>query len=338
MKIYSQAPLRLSFAGGGTDVEPYLSDYGGLVVSATINKLVYATLQPNPEPRISVRSLDYDRVVEFGENAEPPCAGDLDMVRAILRRVCGEKGCTGMDIVLHSDVRPGTGLGASSALAVALVALLKKWQGFLMKPQEIAELAYQAERFDARIRGGKQDQYAAAYGGFNLIEFHRDGTEVHPLNIKPSRIGELQNNILLCDTGSTRYSADIITAQVKRVEQGSETVLRLMDSLKEIGRAIAKVLLNGRLDDFGALLHEAWLNKRQLATQISNPDLDELYTTVRKHGVLGGKISGAGGGGYMFFFCPPDRKRVVAELLERWGARVEDFAFVTPGVQTWTIA
>lgn len=336
MKIYSQAPLRLSFSGGGTDVEPYLSDYGGLVVSATINKRVHATLQPNPGAQINVKSLDYGRIVEFLERTAPPFTGEFSIIRAILYRVCAEKGRTGMDIVLRSDVRPGTGLGASSALAVALVALLKKWQGAVVKPQEIAELAYQAERLDAKIRGGKQDQYAAAYGDFNLIEFQREGTKVRPLNIKPSRVAELQNNMLLCYTGTTRYSADIITAQAKRVEQGGETVLRLMDSLKEIARAIAEALLNGRLDDFGALLHEAWLSKRQLAPQISNPALDELYTTVRKYGVLGGKISGAGGGGYMFFFCPANRKPIVAELLEQWGARVEDFAFVIPGVQTWT--
>lgn len=337
MQICSRAPLRISFAGGGTDVEPYLSNYGGLVLSTTIDKYVYATLRANRQPWISVRYLDYDKATKFDVNVQLQYTGEIDLVKAVLHRVPGMEGGEGMDVVLRSDVRPGTGLGASSAMAVALVALFKHWLKLPLLAQEAAEIAYQAERIDAGSQGGKQDQYATAFGGFNLIDFHKERTTVHPLTIKPSTIHELQGNLLLCNTGVTRLSTDIIAAQVKHVENRQEEVLHAMDALKQIALALNETLLCGRLDDFGALLHEAWLNKQQMATQITNPHLDEIYATGRKYGALGGKISGAGGGGYMFFYCPSHRKLVIAEQLERLGAHIEGFSFVPHGVQAWII-
>jgi D-glycero-alpha-D-manno-heptose-7-phosphate kinase len=220
---------------------------------------------------------------------------------------------------------------------VALIGLFKQWLHLPLTHYEIADLAYQIERVDLGIKGGKQDQYAATFGGFNFIEFDRDTTIVNPLRVSRNVINELHYNLLLCYTGKTRRSAGIIDTQVEGYVQRKEEVLRAMDELKRIATALKNALLQGRLDDFGALLHEAWMNKKKMAAQISDPHIDELYETACRHGALGGKITGAGGGGYMFFYCPFDRKHVVAEQLGRLGAQVVNFTFELRGLQTWEV-
>ena len=220
---------------------------------------------------------------------------------------------------------------------VALIGLFRHWLHLPLTHYEIADLAYQIERVDLGIKGGKQDQYAATFGGFNYIEFYRDATIVNPLRVSADTLNELHYNLLLCYTGAPRLSAGIIDAQVAGYVQRKEDVLHAMDELKHIATALKNALLQGRLNDFGTLLHEAWLNKKRMADQITTPHIEELYETARRHGALGGKITGAGGGGYMFFYCPFDRKRVVAEHLERLGAQVIGFNFDGQGLQTWEV-
>lgn len=337
MEIYSRAPLRLSFAGGGTDMEPYLSTCGGLVLSATINKYVYTKLRPHAKPWVTVKSLDYGVTTRFAVDAPLHYDGKLDLVKAVLQRVAGLAMQQGGELILRSDVLPGTGLGASSAMAVALGMLFKRWLGQPFVAKELAELAYGAERLDLCSQGGKQDHYAAAYGGMNLIEFSQAATTVQPLPVAPAILQRLQHNLLLCYTGATRLSTTIIAAQMEKVARQEVEVLHAMGELKNLTRTLTTLLLKGRLDDFGALLHDAWLYKQKLASAISNPYLDELYATARQHGALGGKIAGAGGGGYLFFYCPAARKPVVAAHLARLGAQVEAFTFVTQGAHAWTV-
>jgi D-glycero-alpha-D-manno-heptose-7-phosphate kinase len=205
------------------------------------------------------------------------------------------------------------------------------------RPLLAQALSYQIERTDLGIKGGKQDQYAAAFGGFNFIEFHRDATIVNALRVPADILNELQYNLLLCYTGKNRLSAHIIDNQVKGYVQRQEDVIQAMDELKHIAVALKNALLHGELNEFGYLLHEAWMNKRKMAAQISDSHIDEIYETARKHGALGGKISGAGGGGYMFFYCQFDRQHIVAEQLERLGAQVVDFNFDFHGLQTWEV-
>jgi len=336
MEIYSRAPLRLSFAGGGTDVEPYLSTCGGLVLSVTINKYVYTKLRPHAKPWIAAKSLDYGLTTRFAVDAPPLYDGKLDLVKAVLQRSGALPTPQGLELVLRSDVRPGTGLGASSAMAVALGALFKQWLGQPVVAKELAELAYGAERLDLGSLGGKQDQYAAAYGGVNLIEFSGAATTVRPLPVPPAILQTLQRNLLLCYTGATRLSTTIIAAQIENVARQEAEVLGAMADLKALTQTLTTLLLSGRLDEFGTLLHEAWLYKQKLAPTISNPYLDQLYATARRYGALGGKLAGAGGGGYLFFYCPAVRKPVVAAQLARLGARAEPFTFVSHGVQAWT--
>jgi D-glycero-alpha-D-manno-heptose-7-phosphate kinase len=335
--IRSKTPLRISFAGGGTEVEPYLSERGGAVLSSTIDKYVYSSLYFNEEPSVHVASLDYDVVAKYDAN-EPLIEGDkLNLVKAVIRRLSPENTNQGMDIFLHSDAPPGSGLGSSSAVVVTLIGAFKHWLHLPLTNYEIANLAYQIERKDLGIKGGKQDQYAATFGGFNFIEFHRDATIVNPLRVSPDTLNELHYNLLLCYTGKTRLSAHIIDDQVKGYALHQKSVIGAMDELKHIAVALKNALLQDQPNEFGALLNEAWMNKKKLATQITNPHIDELYETARKHGALGGKITGAGGGGYMFFYCDFKRKHIVADQLERLGAQVVEFDFDFGGLQMWKV-
>ena len=337
MIIRSKAPLRISFAGGGTEVEPYLSERGGVVLSTTIDRYAYGSLRFREDRQITVTSLDYDVVARYGLDEPLTYDGNLDLVKAVIRRLNGGNNDQGLDFFLHSDAPPGSGLGSSSTVVVALVGLFVHWRHLPLTNYEIADLAYRIERVDLGLKGGKQDQYAATFGGFNFIEFTRDATIVNPLRMDADVLNELQYNLLMCYTGKTRLSARIIDTQVERYVRRQEDVMAAMDELKRIAIDLKNSLLQGRLDDFGALLHEAWMNKKMMAAQISDPHIDELYETARRHGALGGKVSGAGGGGYMFFYCQFDKKHIVAEQLERLGAEVVDLNFDLGGLQTWQV-
>src|SRR5918998_1572371 len=337
MIIRSKTPLRISFAGGGTEIEPYLSERGGAVLSSTIDKYAYSSLRFKDDYQITVSSLDYDIVAKYDADTRQIEDEKLNLVEAVIRRLNPEDGGQGLDIFLHSDAPPGSGLGSSSTIIVTLIGGFKHWLHLPLTNYEIADMAFQIERTDLGIIGGKQDQYAAAFGGFNFIEFYRDMTIVNPLRVSANTLNELQYNLLLCYTGKNRLSAHIIDDQVQGYIQRQESVIRAMDELKHIAVALKNALLQDRLNDFGALLHEAWTNKKKLAAQISSPYIDELYETARKHGALGGKISGAGGGGFMFFYCDFKSKHLVAEQLERLGAQVVEFDFDFGGLQTWEV-
>lgn len=336
MIVRSKAPLRISFCGGGTDVSPYVEERGGVVLSVTIDKYAYASLRIRDDQNISVQSLDYDIVAKYRVDDDLEYNGELDLVKAVIRNMCnGNK--QGLDFFMHSDAPPGSGLGSSSTVVVALIGLIRHWQRLPLTNYEIADLAYQIERVDLKIKGGMQDQYAAVFGGFNFIEFGRDAVIVNPLRIEDDIINELQYNLLLCYTGRTRLSANIITTQVDNYVRKEGEVLAAMDELKEITVALKNALLQGRLDDFGALLNEAWFNKKKMAKQITSTTIDTLYETARKNGALGGKILGAGGGGYLLLYSPFDRKHIIAEELEKLGGQVVEFTFDYHGLQTWEV-
>jgi D-glycero-alpha-D-manno-heptose-7-phosphate kinase len=337
MIIRAKAPLRISFAGGGTDVSPYMEERGGAVLSTTIDKYAYSTLRLRNDATVTLTSLDYDVVAKYRIDQPVSYDGKLDLVKAVVKELGTNNQSQGMDIFLHTDAPPGSGLGSSSALVVSLIGLFKHWLHLPMTNYEIAERAYQIERIDMGIQGGRQDQYAATFGGFNFIEFSKDAVIVNPLRIPADVLNELQYNMLLCYTGSTRLSARIIETQVQGYVHREVEAVSAMDELKQIARDLKNTLLQGRLDDFGALLHEAWLNKKKMAQQISNPHIEDLYQVARENGALGGKITGAGGGGYMFFYSEFGKKHVLAEKLEEHGAQVVDFNFEANGVQTWAV-
>lgn len=342
MFIRSKAPLRISFAGGGTDVMPYAAEQGGVVLSTTINHYAYASLRLSSEPSITMQSLDYDMTVKHSLEEPIPYDGNLDLIKAVINRLHLEQNTdmftrdiSGIEVFMHSDAPPGSGLGSSSTLVVALIALFRNFHNLPLTDYEIADLAYQIERVDMGIKGGKQDQYAATFGGFNFIEFNGDTTIVNPLRINPDILNELNYNLLLSYTGKNRLSSGIIDTQIKNYMDKNADVISAMNELKSITIDLKNSLLRGRLSDFGNLLNDAWLNKKKMATQISTPMIEDLYSAAIESGALGGKITGAGGGGYMFFYCPFGTKRKVAEAIEKVGAQVVEFNFDSHGVQTW---
>jgi D-glycero-alpha-D-manno-heptose-7-phosphate kinase len=328
--------LRISFCGGGTDIPPYMDEYGGCVLSATIDKCAYGTLRVRDDASIHVQSLDYDIVAKYNLEDGLHYDGELDLVKAVVRNLNGTSR-TGLDFFIHSDAPPGSGLGSSSTMVVALIGLLRHWHHLPLTNYEIARLAYRIERQELGIAGGLQDQYATVFGGFNFMEFGRSAVIVNPLRIDTPIVNELEYTLLLCYTGRTRLSSNIIRSQVAAYENHEPDVLGAMAEIKAITVEMKNALLRARVGDFGRLLHQAWLNKKRMAKQISNPDIDALYETARAHGALGGKILGAGGGGYLLLACQFGRKHLVAKELERMGAQAVDFHFVHHGLQTWEV-
>ena len=328
----SRAPLRISFCGGGTDVSPYPEERGGVVLSATINKYAYASVIPRRDAGVKITSLDYDVVAKYEHSKKVKFDGQLDLVKAVLKKLGGS---SGLDLFVHTDAPPGSGLGSSSTLVVALIGAFKEWSKRPLTDYEIAELAYRIERVDLKIAGGRQDQYAATFGGFNFIEFTGDSTIVNPLRIKPSILNELEYRLLLCYTGQTRLSAGILKRQIDSYVTKKAEVVKALDCLKSYTSQMKNALLLGKLDALGELLHEAWLRKKKLDRDISSARIDELYSVARRNGAVGGKILGAGGGGYLLVLCRFDRKHVVAEKLEKAGGQIVEFGFEFRGLDTW---
>ncbi|HYG57566.1 MAG TPA: GHMP kinase [Symbiobacteriaceae bacterium] len=333
MRCRARAPLRVSFAGGGTDIAPYPQERGGVVLSATVDKYAYATLQARHDSQVQITSLDYDTVVKYHVH-QLMFDGKLDLAKAAILNVGPLQ--HGIDLFLHCDAPPGSGLGSSSALVVATIGVLNHLLGRHLSQYDMAKLAYEVERVDLGIQGGMQDQYSAVFGGFNFIEFRGRDVVVNPLRLSPATVNELQYHLLLCYTGKTRLSANIIAEQQQAYEQKDTAVLGALDELKAITIDMKNALLQSRFDDFGDLLHAGWENKKKLARGVTSPEIDQLYSVAREHGALGGKILGAGGGGYLLVFCPFDRKHLIAAALEKAGGEIEQFSFDFHGLQTWT--
>lgn len=334
MIIRSKAPLRISFAGGGTDVSPYPEERGGAVLSATINKYAYTTLIARSGNTIKIRSLDYDTLVKYHIDERIEYDGELDLAKAVTKVMAIDRGC---ELLLHSSAPPGSGLGSSSSMVVSLVGAFKQWLSLPLTNYEIAEIAYHIERDEVGIKGGKQDQYATTFGGFNFIEFLDKTTIVNPLRVDQDIINELEYRLLLCYTGKTRVSSGIIEDQIKEYKSGREDVVRALEETKILASEMKNAFLLGHLERFGTLLHEGWCIKKKFSSKITSTHINELYTAARKSGAIGGKLVGAGGGGYMLLFCKFDKKQLVAEKLQELGGQIVDFAFESKGLQTWEV-
>ncbi|MDB5250052.1 MAG: dehydrogenase [Segetibacter sp.] len=336
----SRAPLRIGLAGGGTDVSPYSDLYGGAILNATINLFAHANIEPIEENAIIVQALDRHEEQRFEWSNELPIDGKLDLLKGVYNRVQQDYGVplTGFRLSTYVDAPAGSGLGTSSTLVVAIIGAFYEMLRLPLGEYDIAHYAYDIERSDLKLAGGKQDQYAATFGGVNFMEFYEgDKVIVNPLRIKQQILNELENNLVLYFTSTSRESATIIKEQVKNVNARNEKSIEAMHQLKEQARMMKEAMLKGRLHEIGEILDFGFKQKRQMAANISNSSLEEVYEAAKKAGATGGKISGAGGGGFMIFYCPGNCRYKVMETLGKFGGQTRHYQFAQTGLNTWTV-
>jgi D-glycero-alpha-D-manno-heptose-7-phosphate kinase len=334
--LRSRAPCRISFAGGGTDAPYYIRlRESGALVNATINVYAYAVLSPRTDGKIKIKSLDYNQEYILEKPNNPVYNGKLDLLRASIKKLNVKN--SGFTLLSYAEASPGSGIGLSSAMTVALVGVLKEHLNLKMSKSEIADLAYEIERIELGVKGGFQDQYAAAFGGFSFMEFKNDKVNVTTLKLNPEILWELKASLLLCDVGETHYSGEIHERISEKTENMESGVLESLDRQKELAFEVRKVLQKGELDELGRLLHESWECKKRLDKNVSNSVIENIYNFARKKGAIGGKISGAGGGGHILLYCYPEKRPIVAKALKRKGCNIIRFDFDFEGLSIWKV-
>jgi Predicted kinase related to galactokinase and mevalonate kinase len=334
----SKAPLRIGLAGGGTDVSPYSDLYGGAILNATVSLFAFANIEPLEEKKIIVQAHDRNEIEEFDWQDTLPINGKLDLLKGVYNRIRKDFKIpeAGFRLSTFVDAPAGSGLGTSSTLVVAIIGAFVEMLKLPLGDYDIAHYAYQIEREDLQLTGGKQDQYAAMFGGVNYMEFYgEDKVIVNPLRIKSQYLHELENNLVLYFTATSRESAGIIKEQVKNVHEKNAKSIDAMHQLKEQARMMKEALLKGRLNEFGQILDFGFLQKRQMAHNITNSKIEEIYEAAKKAGATGGKISGAGGGGFMIFYCPGNSRHKVVQTLNTFGGEVKNYTFTKYGLTTW---
>lgn len=342
MLYRSKAPFRLGIAGGGTDVSPYSDLYGGAVLNVTIDRFAHATIRPTDDGKITIIHIN-DKITEtFDSAAVIPLSKGLELqcgiYNSIVRRFCGGKPLS-FELTTQMDVPSGSGLGTSSTLVVAIIGAFTEWLNLPLGKYDIAQYAFEIERIDLGMAGGKQDQYAATFGGVNFMEFREgDRVIVNPLSIKDSTLYEWAMNTVLLFTNQRRKSARIIEQQMSNVKHKKSGSVEAMHQVKEEAFRVKKALLQDDLATLGDALNTSWINKKKMAEGISNEFIDTVYETAIAAGATGGKISGAGGGGFMFFYCPGNTRYAVEEALSKLEiGEIYDFEFSKEGLTTWTV-
>ena len=325
-----RSPVRISFAGGGTDLPGYFERYGGAVVSTTINKYIYTILQKRSDDRIQVISSDL-RVTETWENIErmSGTGTSLEIPLSTLQEIAFT---SPVDMFLASEIPPGTGLGSSAGVCVCVLKALTAYRGENLSKHRLAEISFQIARKTLSKPVGKQDEFASAFGGLNYISFNSDGSvNVEPLGLPSDLISEFQSSLMLFFTGLSHHSWTILQEQERTVNAPSSRALESLHEIRAFANEVRDVLKAGDLLAFGELLHKGWEAKKRVSHMISNPHIDRMYHVARENGALGGKITGAGGGGFLLLFCPPDAKKRVREAMLALGSREMNFEFDTCG-------
>jgi D-glycero-alpha-D-manno-heptose-7-phosphate kinase len=342
MIIRARAPLRLGLAGGGTDVSPYCDMFGGLVLNATIDKYAYTVIEPRGDAN-RVRFVAADKQESWEGEAAPGLAldGQLDLHKGVYNRIVREFNGgrpLALTMTTHIDAPPGSGLGSSSTLVVSMVKAFVEWMNLPLGEYDIARLAYEIERVDVGLSGGRQDQYAATFGGFNFMEFHPgERVVVNPLRIKNWIISELEASLILYFGGVSRDSAQIIDEQAANVKRNDAAVIEATHALKAEAVAMKENLLKGDFDGLVQSVQAGWDAKKRMAKSISNQAIDDTYELARKAGMRAGKISGAGGGGFMMLLVDPVRRMDVIRALERTPGQIFTCHFTKYGTQGWKL-
>jgi D-glycero-alpha-D-manno-heptose-7-phosphate kinase len=337
----ARAPLRLGLAGGGTDVSPFSDEHGGQVLNATIDLYAQAILEPGDDGRVVFAAEDRQETVDLPASAELPDAEPLRLHRGIYRHVVrrfnGGRPLS-LKLTTWADAPAGSGLGTSSTMVVCMLQAYSEWLQLGLGEYEIAHLAFEIERLELGLTGGKQDQYAATFGGFNFIEFGAaDRVLVNPLRVKEWVVSELEASTVLYYTGQSRESAHIIQRQIDNTRAGNSRSLDAMMALKLDAVAMKEAILRGDLARYAEVLGRSWTAKKQMAQGITNADIDAVFDSAIAAGALAGKISGAGGGGFMMFFVPPGKRMRVLRELARFPGEVMNFHFTGVGAQGWSM-
>lgn len=331
--------MRIGLAGGGTDVSPYSDTFGGAILNATISHYAHASIEPLQENGIILRAIDRKEEQRFEWSYELPINGKLDLLKGVYNRIQKDYGLplTNFCLSTYVDAPAGSGLGTSSTLVVAIIGAFAEMLKLPLGKYDIAHYAYEIERKDLQLEGGKQDQYAATFGGINFMEFYGDDKViVNPLRIKQEHIDELENNLVLYFTSVSRESSSIIKEQQQNVIDKNERSIEAMHHLKEQSKMMKEALLKGRLQEIGEVLDYGFQHKRNMAKNISNEAIEAIYSAAKKAGATGGKISGAGGGGFMIFYCPGNTRYKVIDTLNNFGGEIKPFRFTKEGLITWT--
>jgi D-glycero-alpha-D-manno-heptose-7-phosphate kinase len=328
--LIARAPVRISFAGGGTDLPAFFTRQPGAVVSATIDKYVYVILTVHGGPELQILSSDYRTFYRHTPGEALFWEGDLNLPKAILHEFGIDNG---VSMFLASEVPPGTGLGSSSTLTVAAVKAVSTARGQTLSKEEVARMATRVELEKMGMPIGYQDQYASAFGGLNFMEFSPQGVQVTPIRTPPGTLEALQHNLLLFFTGTARESAKILARQRASTERSQADVLEALVTVRDMAHTLRDTLQRGDLTGFGECLHAGWEQKKRFATGVSNPEIDAAYDAARAGGALGGKIAGAGGGGFMMLYCQDGAQTAVTQTLEAQGLRRLDFRFEEGGAR-----
>lgn len=339
MNIRSKAPLRLGLAGGGSDVSPYSDQFGGAILNATIGLYAYASISPANDGKIHFYLKDQNKAITYESMECLPTDTDFSLMAGVYNRIVRNYHHVPLSFSLttHVDAPPGSGLGTSSTLVVAILGAFIKWLNLPFGEYDIAHLAFEIERIDLGMAGGKQDQYSATFGGVNFMEFfNNDKVIVNPLRINDIYLHELSYNLVLYYTATSRESASIIASQQKNVLNGNVRSIEAMHQMKKQAVMMKEALLKGNLNEIGEILNYGWHFKKQMAAEITNPLIEEIYDSAIKSGATGGKISGAGGGGFMFFYCPGETRYKVIEALKQFGGHSERYEFASEGLVTWS--
>lgn len=336
----SKAPLRIGLAGGGTDVSPYCDLYGGAILNATISLYAHATIELLPDPVIVVEAIDQQEHESYSLGDILPQTGKLALLNGAINSIQKKYGKfeQGFKLTTYVDAPAGSGLGTSSTLMVAIIGAFIEMKKLPLGDYDTAHYAFEIERNDLKLAGGRQDQYAATFGGINYMEFYgNDKVIVNPLRIRSQYLHELEHNLLLFFTSTSRESAAIIKEQVKNVEGNKTESIEAMHHLKEQAVMMKEALLLGELDKIGSILDYGFEQKRRMAKNISTGMLEEIYAAAKSSGATGGKISGAGGGGFMIFYCPGNTRHAVRKTLSSFGGELKQFSFTQEGLTTWSL-
>ncbi len=342
MFVRARSPLRLGIAGGGTDISPYCDTYGGCVLNATIDMFANCTIELlEPQDGITFIAQDIEQSFHSPLVSQLPLNGELILHKAIYNRIVrdfNDNQPLPVKVYTHSDAPPGSGLGSSSTMVVTIISAYQQLLNLPLGEYDVAKLAYEIERKDCQLSGGRQDQYATTFGGFNFMEFYEnERVVVNPLRIRQSIINELESQIVLFFTGVSRSSAQIIDDQVKTTTSEDKKPLEAMHEVKTLAYSMKECLLKSNIDGMSELMKDAWNAKKSTSSSISTKHIELIEDKVLSAGAKSIKISGAGGGGFMMLFVDPVRRLEVERALKELDGHIQPFRFTPRGTQSWTV-